>query len=267
MLPSAYPRPMLPVRSLPYLCMFGIAACSPQQEVTYYPTGEVERRALLDAEGVYDGDVTSYFRNGKVQRVLPFRHHHINGVVRWYDSSGVLSHTQTYKDGKVDGARKEYYPTGKLEYEVTMRGTRRVDTAYYYYPNGKLYQGIVYDKQGRKIDYAVYTPQGHVDTRYTRPLVLSDTTRVRAGEDYTFEIRLGNRHSNVVTVSLRPVPIGLDSMPGRVARTRYLIRRPTPGVHVVQGQICEEWARRGSDTIWTNCYPLEHTFRVVEDKQ
>jgi hypothetical protein len=210
----------------------------------------------------------AYFRpDGTLEQTYPIQNGHLQGVLKRYDAHGKLASTEVWANGHRQGVVTGYYPDGRVQFTKTMRDDIIVDTSRTYYPNGEEQQVLVRSATGRLIDFGAWHSNGLKDTRYTRSFILSDTDSVHHGEDYAFEIRLGNRHSNMVTVSLKPVPAGLDSTKGTFAPTRYIIRRPTLGRHVVRGRIYEQWARKGSDTIWTNWYPVEHTFRVIKSSR
>lgn len=239
-----------------------LVSCAQKEEVHYYPTGEVEYRAPLSAKGVFDKEVVYFYKNGKNQAVVPFANGHVNGIIRRFYPTGVLESTEFRKDGKLAGEMKQYYPNARIKYEAKKVGERFVDTARYYHPNGEVAQLIVYDSSGRKIDFGVWNRAGKLDPTYTRPLFLSGGDTIAQGENYCFEVRLGNRRSNAVII--RPVvPAGqLDSTKGKYAPVRFVIRQPTLGAHVLRVNIYENWARKGSDTIWTNDYQVKHVYSV-----
>ena len=237
-------------------------SCGPREEVKYYPTGEVEYRAPLDEQGLFNGEVKNFYRNGIVKNIMPFRNNHINGLIKRYYPNGNLESTEFCKNGESFGPIKQYYPNGKLKYETMQYGNTHVDTARFYYSHGELNQIIVYDKKGRKVNFGVWYPNGLTDPRYIHPLFLSNTDTLREGQNFTFEIVLGNRRSNVITVKILSPASGLDSSKGVYTKNRYFIRHPSPGLHLIKAKVQEEWARKGSDTIWTNEYFISHHFRV-----
>ena len=176
---------------------------------------------------------------------------------------GHLVSTEVCKNGKTFGSVVIYYQNGQPKYKTVLHGNTHVDTTRLYYPNGELKQLIVYGAHGRKVDFGVWQPNGELDPSYIHPLLFSDTDTVQEGQDYAFEIVLGNRRSNVVDVKLLTPTKGLDSTRGTYANRRYLIRQPTLGQHMVKAEVREQWARKGSDTIWTNYYSVNHRFSVI----
>lgn len=247
-----------------FIVLLFLGSCTKREEVRYYPTGEVKYRAPLGDKGVFDRDVVYFYKNGSIQAVLPFKNGHVNGTLKRFYPNGVLESTELRKDGVMAGELKQYYPNARIKYKAIEIGKRFVDTARYYHPNGEVAQLVVYDAVGRKIDFGVWNRAGNLDPAYTKPIFLSDNDDPRAGEDYSFEIRLGNRRSSAVIVKPLVPAAQLDSVTGKYAATRYIVKRPAPGTHVVKAKLFETWARKGSDTIWTNDYQVEHTFRVRE---
>ena len=246
------------------LMLLFLPACGAQEEVGYYPSGEVEYRAPLDKQGVFNGEVKNFYKDGKVKSVLPFHAHRINGLVKRFYPNGILQFTEMYVDGSQLGPEVKYYPNGGLQYKIMLHRSIHVDTARYYYPDGDLKEMAIYDSKGRKVDFAVLRHNGEIDPSYTKPLFLSDDDRIRKGQDYAFEIVLGNRHlSNIITRIIAPAGT-VDSMPGKYARTKYILRRPPLGQHVIKADLIEQWSRPGSDTIWISTFRAAHSFNVTE---
>lgn len=241
-----------------------LSSCGAQVEVGHYPSGEVKYRAPLDNHGIFDGEVKYFYKNGNIKSVFQFHNHHINGLVRRFYPSGVLQSNEIYVNGLQFGPEVKYYPNGGLEYKITMHGNIHVDTARYYYPNGDLKEMAIYDHKGRKVDFAVLQHNGQIDPSYAKTLFLSDADSIHKGQDYAFEIVLGSRHrSNITTRIVGPVG-KLDSMPGKFARTQYLLRHPALGRHVVKAELIEQWSHPGNDTIWIDTFRAEHAFTVIE---
>lgn len=237
-------------------------SCTKHEEVHYYATGEVEYRAPLNSKGVFDQNVVYFYKNGNIQAILPFKNGHINGTLKRFYANGVLESTESRKDGLLAGELKQYYQNSRIKYEATKFGQRYVDTARYYHANGEVAQLIVYDTAGRKIDFGVWNMTGKLDPAFTKPIFLSDKDELKAGQDYSFEIRLGNRRSNAIIIKPLVPAAQLDSTKGKYAATRYIVKHPAPGTHVLKVKLFETWAHKGSDTLWTNDYQIKHTYRV-----
>ncbi|GAA3989064.1 hypothetical protein [Hymenobacter antarcticus] len=244
-----------------YVIVGFFASCRPNDNFKYYSNGQIKWTDSLNNEGQF---TSTYFRpDGTRIKTVPFLSGHINGLLKRYDATGKLESAEIWKNDSINGLVTGYFPNGKIWFKKTMLGETTIDTSRVYYPNGELRQVIVRTDKGRRIDFGAWHPNGLTDTSYIRPIFLSDADTISQGSDYEFEIRLGNRRSNHVTVSLRPRILGLDSTKGIYSLTRYTIHRPSVGTHVVRGIIYEQWARKNSDTIWTNLYWFKHNFWVM----
>ena len=242
-----------------------LSACNDRNEkIIYYPSGEIMERAPLGADGIYEGEVKDFYKKGQIKFVMPFHNHRINGLVKRYYNNGQLESSEFYKDGKTFGERKQYYATGRLKYTTKIIDGAHVDTAHYYHSNGELAQMIVYDSTGRKIDFAAWNKGGILDPSYTTAIFLSNKDSISFGENYSFELRLGNRHSGSIIIKILSPKSGIDSAKGKYANTRYIIRKPLIGPHVLKARLYEHWSHEGSDTIWVDTYDVKHEFRVLK---
>ena len=244
-----------------------LSSCDARQKAGYFPTGEIEYRAPLNAQGLFDGEVKYFYQHGSVSAVLPYRNDRIEGLIKRFYPSGQLESTEFYKNGETFGPVKHYYATGQLKHESTRYGKVYRDTTRSYHPNGELDQMIIYDGKGRRVDFGLWRPDGKIDAVYARPFFLSDRDTVPEGQDYTFEAVLGARRSNVVNVKVLRPRTGVDSTKGTYSRTRFIVRRPAPGRHTVTVQLYNHWARKGSDTIWTDeTIPISKSFWVKPNR-
>ncbi|NVO86824.1 toxin-antitoxin system YwqK family antitoxin, partial [Hymenobacter terrestris] len=99
------------------LMIFASSCLNDRKEIIeYYPTGEVECRSYVDKQGVYEGDLTCFYRNGTIKNITPFDNHHINGIVKKYYANGAIRSEQYFKNGKPFGLLKENFKNGRLEY-------------------------------------------------------------------------------------------------------------------------------------------------------
>lgn len=259
------------MRQLPYI-LFSLATwllpgCGPREKAKSYPTGEIYYRVPLNGQGQEEREATYFYKTGTVQARLPYRNGKIEGLVKRYYPNGQLESTEFYKNGETFGPVKHYYATGQLKHASTRYGNVYRDTSRSYYPNGELDQMIIYDGKGRRVDFHFWRPDGKIDAAYARPFFLVDRDTVPEGQDYTFEAVLGARLSNVVNVKVLRPQTGVDSTKGTYSRTRYIVRRPMPGRHTVTVQLYNHWARKGSDTIWTNeTIPISKSFWVTPNR-
>ncbi|GAB3878928.1 hypothetical protein GCM10028824_41490 [Hymenobacter segetis] len=255
------------IRTLFRLTTLLLPACGPREKVKveYYPTGEVKYRAPLDGQELVNDTAKYFYKNGAPSDVLPYRHGRLDGLVKRYYPSGQLESTETWKNGERFGPERFYYPTGQLKNKGFRYGSIHRDTTRSYHPNGEESQMIAYNDQGRRVDFGVWRPNGQVDTTYTRPFFITDRDTLPEGQDYAFEVVLGNRRSDAVNVKVLRPSTGVDSTKGVYSRTRFLIRRPTRGRHSVTVEVLNIWrAHKGSDTLWYNNFkPMSKSFWVL----
>jgi antitoxin component YwqK of YwqJK toxin-antitoxin module len=241
-----------------------LPACSPREETQYYSTGEVKYKAPLNAQGLVEGNAKYFYKNGAVSAVLPCRNGLIEGLIKRYYPNGKLESTEFRKNGETFGQQTFYYPSGQLKNKATRYGNVYRETTRSYHPNGEVSQMIIYDGRGRRVDFGVWHPNGQVDTTYTRPFFITDRDTLSAGQDYAFEVVLGNRRSSAVNVKVLRPSTGIDSTKGLYSRSRFIIRRPTPGQHLVTAEVLNIWAHKGSDTLWYNSFkPVSKSFWVL----
>lgn len=262
---SSHTRTMSTLRHLLVgLVALFVSACGPREKVCHYPTGEVEYRVPLNWQGLFEGEQRFFYKNGRVQSITPFYKNRVTGLVKRYYPTGQLQSTEYFKNGESFGPVTQYYPTGQLKYRATKYGRLQADTTRSYHPNGEVSQMIIYDGRGRRVDFGVWRPNGQTDTTYCYPFFLTDRDTVPEGQDYTFEVVLGNRRSSAVNVKVLRPRTGVDSTKGVYSRTQFIIRRPAPGRHTVMAEVHNHWARKGSDTIWTyDLLPISKSFWVL----
>ena len=247
----------------PLLLALLLSACGPREKVGYYPTGEVAYQAPLNWQGLLEGEQKSFYKSGQLKRITPFYKNRITGLLREYYPTGQLQSETYFKGGEPFGPMTEYYPNGQVEHRATRYGRVFADTTRWYHPNGELRQMIVYDGRGRRIDFGAWHANGLIDTTYAYPFFLTDRDTVPEGQDYTFEVVFGNRRSTVVNVKVLNPSTGVDSTKGVYSRTRFIVRSPAPGRHTVTAKAYNYWARKGSDTIWTDeTIPISTSFWV-----
>ena len=154
-----------------------LSSCDARQKAGYFPTGEIEYRAPLNAQGLFDGEVKYFYQHGSVSAVLPYRNDRIEGLIKRFYPSGQLESTEFYKNGETFGPVKHYYATGQLKHESTRYGKVYRDTTRSYHPNGELDQMIIYDGKGRRVDFGLWRPDGKMMLFMRVPFFCQTATR------------------------------------------------------------------------------------------
>ncbi|HAD46589.1 MAG TPA: hypothetical protein DEB61_06080 [Alcanivorax sp.] len=119
-----------------------------------YPDGDIKQRGHSDDQGRLDGDVISYFENGRIEKVKPYTAGKLDGTEKRYDEDGDLLLELPYRDGARHGMRINYYgegggPEGGQIYEE--RRYKNGDYDHFYNR---------YDRDGQRIGHAGYTAPG-----------------------------------------------------------------------------------------------------------
>jgi antitoxin component YwqK of YwqJK toxin-antitoxin module len=87
----------------------------------YYVTGELQGEGYYtyidkydDSKSVFDGNLTSYFKNGKVEQQATYANGKLEGTFIRYREDGLIDVKANYKDGKYDGLYTEFTDNGNL---------------------------------------------------------------------------------------------------------------------------------------------------------
>jgi len=82
--------------------------------------------------------IKSYFQNGKIEAIYPFKNKKIHGVAKNYYDNGNLKSEIGYKNDIYDGIWRTYHENGKLETERMYVNDKVEGTSKSYYENGTL---------------------------------------------------------------------------------------------------------------------------------
>lgn len=79
-------------------------------------------------KGVLEGEVKTFYANGKPTEILNYRNGKIHGLVQRYSDEGVLLDEVNYENGKRNGAAKYYNTKGELIYSGMYKNDLKVGT-------------------------------------------------------------------------------------------------------------------------------------------
>jgi antitoxin component YwqK of YwqJK toxin-antitoxin module len=160
--------------------------------LVYYPSGKIyEIDSIYGARNVdspsWNGRITSFYENGKIQKVLQVKQGIIRGLAKIYDSNGMLIKEYFLtRDSIKNGPYTEFYPGGaimtKANFENdTLNGmmyffNEKGDTAKYYYrhkgnivmpykkwlDDGTILFGNYANKDETEILWCWYTKEGKI---------------------------------------------------------------------------------------------------------
>lgn len=130
-----------------------------------YPDGDIKQRGHSDDQGRLDGDVISYFENGRIEKVKPYTAGKLDGTEKRYDEDGDLLLELPYKDGARHGMRINYYGEGGGREEGRMVDGLRTGTWRGYDAQDRLIS-VSHFKKGR-LDGEVRERSGPEGERWT----------------------------------------------------------------------------------------------------
>ena len=95
-------------------------------------------------DGLPDGLVKIYFRNGNIFRELPYVDGLIRGFAEWYYKTGELQEEAVFIDGKKDGPAIAFYKNGMVSRKAIYTSGLLNRNDEKYYPNGRLMSVTLY---------------------------------------------------------------------------------------------------------------------------
>ena len=82
-------------------------------------------------EGELDGQVITYYPDGKPTEVFPYKNGKIHGMMKRYSNEGIVLDEVMYKDGKRNGLAKYYNTNGQLLYSGMYENDLKVGSWVY----------------------------------------------------------------------------------------------------------------------------------------
>lgn len=124
----------------------------------FYRSGKMQMEgfasnANLDNE-VFQGKVTWYFENGKIQKTAEFKDGEQVGTEKEYDEEGRIITDLTYDKNGFSGIKREYNGEGKATSEL------------WEYENSDVIKKIFYDENPKGIRYEIYFPKNDIGYYY-----------------------------------------------------------------------------------------------------
>jgi len=127
--------------------------------IDYYNSGRIMDAGEM-TNGVLNGEVTVYRKNGHRKTVSHYIEGKLDGAWNEYYPNGALNSTRNYKNGKPLRGQKEYFINGNLMQEQRLKRKTLYDTLVYYYSNGRIKQILLYingvrapNKKAEDLDY------------------------------------------------------------------------------------------------------------------
>lgn len=125
-----------------------------------YSNNEMEYGQMKDTTRI--GKWIKLYIDGTKQVEVNYKNGLIDGVLTEYYKDGKVSETTTFVAGKKNGAYKSYYKNGQLYEEANYQKDSLHGPASVYYKNGKLFKKITFDNNKKQGAYKEYYANGNL---------------------------------------------------------------------------------------------------------
>ena len=148
-----------------------------------FPNKLLKRYRMYDKKGVLNGNSISYYEEGNIQSIFPYKNNLIEGLVIRYYENGNIKEEVNYKNDKMNGEAKSYDENGKLNGRTIFKDDIRLEDDVYKeneilkntFKNGELVKqdictlnGTLKERRilnGNEMEYSTFYPNGNVKQR------------------------------------------------------------------------------------------------------
>ena len=145
-----------------------------------FPNKLLKRYRMYDKKGVLNGNSISYYEEGNIQSIFPYKNNLIEGLVIRYYENGNIKEEVNYKSDKMNGEAKSYDENGKLNGRTIFKDDIRLEDDVYKeneilkntFKNGELVKqdicelnGTLKERRilnGDEMEYSTFYPNGNV---------------------------------------------------------------------------------------------------------
>ena len=145
-----------------------------------FPNKLLKRYRMYDKKGVLNGNSISYYEEGNIQSIFPYKNNLIEGLVIRYYENGNIKEEVNYKNDKMNGEAKSYDENGKLNGRTIFKDDIKLEEDVYKeneilkntFKNGELVKqdicapnGTLKERRilnGDKMEYSTFYPNGNV---------------------------------------------------------------------------------------------------------
>ena len=145
-----------------------------------FPNKLLKRYRMYDKKGVLNGNSISYYEEGNIQSIFPYKNNLIEGLVIRYYENGNIKEEVNYKNDKMNGEAKSYDENGKLNGRTIFKDDIRLEDDVYKeneilkntFKNGELVKqdicelnGTLRERRilnGDEMEYSTFYPNGNV---------------------------------------------------------------------------------------------------------
>ena len=145
-----------------------------------FPNKLLKRYRMYDKKGVLNGNSISYYEEGNIQSIFPYKNNLIEGLVIRYYENGNIKEEVNYKNDKMNGEAKSYDENGKLNGRTIFKDDIKLEEDVYKeneilkntFKNGELVKqdictlnGTLKERRilnGGEMEYSTFYPNGNV---------------------------------------------------------------------------------------------------------
>ena len=145
-----------------------------------FPNKLLKRYRMYDKKGVLNGNSISYYEEGNIQSIFPYKNNLIEGLVIRYYENGNIKEEVNYKNDKMNGEAKSYDENGKLNGRTIFKDDIKLEEDVYKeneilkntFKNGELVKqdictlnGTLKERRilnGDEMEYSTFYPNGNV---------------------------------------------------------------------------------------------------------
>ena len=145
-----------------------------------FPNKLLKRYRMYDKKGVLNGNSISYYEEGNIQSIFPYKNNLVEGLVIRYYENGNIKEEVNYKNDKMNGEAKSYDENGKLNGRTIFKDDIKLEEDVYKeneilkntFKNGELVKqdicapnGTLKERRilnGDEMEYSTFYPNGNV---------------------------------------------------------------------------------------------------------
>ncbi len=107
------------------------------EKLFYDKEGKLKAKARYDDAGKKHGKCYNYYKNGKVNAMIEYKHGKKHGKGIWYYENGKPYEITKWENGNKDSIRVRYYETGKIMAKIPYKNGKRIPGLIEYTEQGK----------------------------------------------------------------------------------------------------------------------------------
>jgi len=153
---------------------------------------------IRDKDGkVIEGELTKYYKNGKLAAVMNFKNSKLDGqAVKYYEDGITKRSDLKYSTGLLEGVQKRYYKSGSIYKEELYNKGKRDGLTRKYREDGKLMSEAVFKNGFAGTDLKEYLTDGRLKKIYPK-IVINTEDRLSVNGTFKIIISLSDKSKKV----------------------------------------------------------------------